>query len=223
MLLNIYLAGYSYQEARHLTEMYSELKQMGGLIKRTPFAGYETFEELQDFIQSTAYSLIDINPKVLKNKRQRRICLIGPESYDNYLQRLPPLKNVIRFNFIETTITNETIKHLLKQDDLMSISFSACTITANNFEELKKLKKFDNLELHRTIIPNKIFENDLPIINMKFLLIQKCPISSNNIDQIKRLKKLKSLNIYEVKLSDKIILDLKKALPECEINYELNW
>ncbi len=112
------------------------------------------------------------------------------------LTKLGRLVDLLEMDLTGESVSDETVRQLIKVPQLASLRINRASISDNAIEHVKIIK------------------------NLRFLEICFCEISDKSITQIGQLRTLAELNLFGTKISDQGIEAIRNDLPHVDIQYK---
>ena len=112
---------------------------------------------------------------------------------DNGLVHLAKLTNLRKLNCSDNNITNDGVRHLSGLTGLQSLDLSQARINDAGIASLKELTELNRLDLSKT------------------------RITGAGLRHVHRLRNLKFLNLFATQANDRDVVELQRALPNCDI------
>jgi hypothetical protein len=131
------------------------------------------------------------------------------------------------------------------QAHYMVLEFRRSTATERNFKELCELRSLDSINLYgfpatpavlRTIgqlghlrnlnlqQQTTVTDRDLcelrGLLRLEILDLQGTQVTNAGLREVAKLKSLRFLNLWDTKVTDTGVIELQRALPDCEIAYK---
>ena len=121
--------------------------------------------------------------------------LTGPKITDAGLRELAKLQNLTHLNLESTKITDAGLKEVAKLQNLTWLGLDATKVTDAGLKELAKLQK------------------------LRWLGLRHTQITDQGLKEVAKLQNLIFLSLNGTKVTKEGAAELKKALPNCKINF----
>ncbi|MBR44835.1 MAG: hypothetical protein CME18_10505 [Gemmatimonadetes bacterium] len=139
---------------------------------------------------------------------------------DAGMVHLKGMPNLQTLSLSYTDITDLGLTHIKGLNNLQSLNLSNTQITDKGLNNIKGLKNLRRLNLTRTRVTDAGMVHLEGMTNLQTLSLTYTDIDDLGLTHIKELKNLKTLRLDKWTLfSETSIADLKKALPNCEIDH----
>ena len=139
---------------------------------------------------------------------------------DAGMVHLKGMPNLQKLSLSYTDITDLGLTHIKGLNNLQSLNLSNTQITDKGLNNIKGLKNLRRLNLARTRVTDAGMVHLEGMTNLQTLSLTYTDIDDLGLTHIKELKNLKTLRLDKWTLfSETSIADLKKALPNCEIDH----
>jgi hypothetical protein len=115
-------------------------------------------------------------------------------------------------------LTEEHLALLKELKGLVHLNLRGQPITDDLLVHLKPLTGLVRLHLEKTKITDKGLEQLKGLANLEYLNLYGTEVSDAGLAQLAGLKKLKNLYLWQTKVTDAGADQLKKALPQADIN-----
>lgn len=141
---------------------------------------------------------------------------------DAGFQGLRDLKKLKSLSLFGTQITDAGLQHLSGLEELRELNLERAPVSGPGLEHLKKLSKLTNINLGATRMADAglVHLVTLPKLEWVSLAYQKEAITDAGLAHLKGMSKLKYLSLKDTKVTDAGVADLKKSLPNCQIEHK---
>lgn len=170
------------------------------------------------------------------------LTLYGSPISDEYLAQLQAFPSLRRLNLGKTKITDAGLRHLSAMPGLVSLGLEETSITGSGLNELASLSQLQELDLSRTNITDaglchlsampelvdlwlegtNITDSGLKELSsmrqLRYLDLSGTNITDAGVEYLKMLP-LKDLNISGTKITQKVLEELRNALPNAHIEF----
>jgi Leucine-rich repeat (LRR) protein len=138
------------------------------------------------------------------------------DSEIKHLQHLSGLRGLALW---ETDIGDVALSYISKLVALRWLDIGDTKITNNGLIYLRSLVSLRQLSLLNTQIGDEGLAHLIELRNLEYLDLMGTKVSDASVNTLVRLKAIKSLRIYDTKISKAGYLEIKKALPGCQVKY----
>jgi hypothetical protein len=105
--------------------------------------------------------------------------------------------------------------------ELKSLNLSDTRITDSGLEKLRGLKTLRLLALSGTQVTNNGLDHIMGLTRLETLSLHDTEISDAGLEHLKGLTELEYLYLHNTHVTEEGIQGLRKALPDCEISWEI--
>jgi len=165
----------------------------------------------------------------------RVLNLASTEVSDAGLAHLAKLKHLRSLDLESTEITDEGLAYLKDLEDLRSLNLfrtkagggaeslalrgRPLKVTDEGLKALAGLDKLSELNLHGAAITNEGVKHIAAMTRLHKLNLSATGINDDCVDDLAKMKGLYTLDIKGTDISPAKVAELRKLLPDCEINY----
>jgi Leucine Rich repeat len=133
-----------------------------------------------------------------------------------HLQHLSGLRGLALW---ETDIGDVALSYVSRLIALRWLDIGDTKITNNGLVYLHSLASLRQLTLLNTQIGDEGLAHLLKLRELEYLDLMGTKVGDAGVSTLGRLKTLKSLRIYDTNISEAGYLEIKKAIPECQVKY----
>ena len=143
--------------------------------------------------------------------------LYSTEITDEGLVDLAKLQNLEKLGLAHTQITDTGLKAVAKLQNLTFLALSFTKITDEGLKEVAKLQKLSVLLLGNTKITDAGLKEVAKLQKLEMLWLRDTKITDEGLKDVAKLQKLTFLDLSNTKITKADVAELKKAMPNCEI------
>jgi len=122
---------------------------------------------------------------------------------------------LLRLNWSQ--VTDDGLKYIDRLPDLLMLYLSGTAITDEAAPKIARLDQLSALQLSHTAITDFSVKQLSSLTNLTHLGLNATEITDDSIPTLKSLTKLQYLNVSETGLSRNGLIELRDALPDCQI------
>jgi hypothetical protein len=140
---------------------------------------------------------------------------------DADLKELAPLKELKELHLDACHgVTDAGLKELAELKGLQTLDLWGTKVTDAVLKELAPLQGLKRLDLGYTAVTDKGLKELAPLKELKELYLYGCQgVTDKGLKELAGLKELQRLNLGGTKVTYAGVAELKKALPDCEIDH----
>jgi len=138
---------------------------------------------------------------------------------DDDLQRLSELRSLERLYIRPSNISNKGIEHLKGLTNLRRLSLDGSQISNLGLQYIAGLKRLEQLDLSETQITDTGLLQLQTLPNLKLLFLNNTSITDEGAELFQYFYGLRELRIEGTQISQGRVLELRKSLPDCKIDW----
>jgi len=141
------------------------------------------------------------------------------EASDVVLGRVKGLTKLRLLYLSGPQVTDVGLKHLKRLTKLRTLLLHGTQVTDVGLEHLRGLRELESLDLSGTQVTNAGLEHLRGLTGLNRLELPGTQISDAGLQHLGELTGLENLNLHGTYVSDKGVEQLRKALPNCHIDW----
>ena len=142
---------------------------------------------------------------------------------DEGLSQIEGIVSIRLLRLNHTNVTNKGLRHIDRMPDLIMLYLTGTKITDDALDHLRPLKKLVALKLSETDITDTNLSLLEGFPDLQYLALESTDITDKGVKSLKKLDSLAYVNLTDTDISPAGLLELRQALPNCEVEKKLTY